>query len=70
MANTRKGVKQLKHFQPSDIGHAAHQAQVPHGHARDGASQRKELSQAAGQAAGAQRGRFAAQAPKGPRRGQ
>jgi len=66
MANTRKGVKQLKHFQPSDIGHAAHQAQVPHGHARDGASQQKELSQAAG----AQRGRFAAQAPKGPRRGQ
>jgi hypothetical protein len=66
MANTRKGVKQLKHFQPSDIGHAAHQAQVPHGHARDDASQRKESSLATG----AQRGRFAPQAPKGPRKGQ
>jgi len=65
MATTRKGVKKLKHFQPSDFGHAAHQAQVPHGHAQDGARQQKELSQG-----GARYGRFADQAPKGPRKGQ
>lgn len=66
MATQRKGVKKLKHFQPSDFGHAAHQAQAPHGHAQDGAHHGKELTQRGG----AQFGRFADQAPKGPRKGQ
>jgi len=66
MATTRKGVKQLKHFQSSDHEHAAHQAESPHGHAQDDAHQRKE----AGQRGGGQHGRFADQAPKGPKRGQ
>ncbi len=66
MANTRKGVKKLKHFQPSDFGHAAHQAQAPHGHAQDDARSGKESARRGG----AQAGRFADQAPKGPRRGQ
>jgi hypothetical protein len=66
MATTRKGVKQLKHFQPSDFGHAAHQAQAPHGHAQDAAHRGKELSQRGN----AQGGRFADRAPKGPRKGQ
>ncbi len=66
MANTRKGVKQLKHFQPSDFGHAAHQAQAPHGHAPDAARHGKEEVQRGG----AQAGRFADRAPKGPRKGQ
>ena len=66
MATTRKGVKKLKHFQPSDFGHAAHQAQAGHGHAQDDARQQKESLQGGG----AQRGRFADQAPKGPRKGQ
>jgi len=65
MATQRKGVKKLKHFQPSDFGHAAHQAQAPHGHAQDSAHQQKESTQS-----GAGRARFADQAPKGPRRGQ
>ncbi len=66
MANTRKGVKQLKHFQPTDFGHAAHQARAAHGHAQDGARQQKEASQTAR----VQHGRFADRAPKGPRKGQ
>jgi len=67
MARNRKGAgKQLKHFQPSDHQHAAHQAGAPHGHAADSGRQ----AQAAGQRGGAQHGRFADRAPKGPRKGQ
>jgi hypothetical protein len=66
MANTRKGVKQLKHFQPSDFEHAAHQAQAAHGHAKDSANHGKETAERGG----AGRNRFADQAPKGPRKGQ
>lgn len=66
MARNRKGAgKQLKHFQPSDHQHAAHQAQAPHGHAADSRAQ----ARAAGQR-GAQHDRFVDRAPKGPRKGQ
>ena len=67
MAQNRKGAgKQLKHFQPSDYQHTAHQASAPHGHAADSGRQ----SQAAGARGGAQHGRFVDRAPKGPRKGQ
>ena len=67
MARNRKGAgKQLKHFQPSDQQHAAHQAQAPHGHAADSRRQ----AQGAGQRSGVQHGHFVDRAPKGPRKGQ
>jgi hypothetical protein len=66
MASTRKGGKQLEHFQPSDHEHAAYQADAPHGHAQNSARQRKETVQRGG----AQQGRFADQTPKGVRKGQ
>jgi hypothetical protein len=62
----RKGGKQLEHFQPSDHEHAAHQAEAAHGHAQDGAQQRK----GAVERGTPRQGRFGDQAPKGPRRGQ
>jgi len=67
MAQNRKGAgKQLKHFQPSDHQHTAHQAGVARGHAADSRRQ----AQAADQRGGAQHGRFVDRAPKGPRKGQ
>lgn len=67
MAQNRKGAgKQLKHFQPSDHQHIAHQAQAPHGHAADSGRQ----AEAAGQRRAAPHGRFVDRAPKGPRKGQ
>ncbi|MGH7008059.1 MAG: hypothetical protein ACRED7_06635 [Stellaceae bacterium] len=67
MAKNRKGAgKQLKHYQPSNHQHAAHQAPAPHGHAADSS----HPAQAAGRRGGAQHSRFVDRAPMGPRKGQ